>query len=86
MGRMVRKQLYLDETQDHELVSRARLLGVTQAELVRRAVDRYLADEGRSGDSAAWAALKADLERDVERGVGSGGRRWTREELHERES
>ena len=84
MGRMVRKQLYLDDRQDAELARRARALGVSQAEVVRRAVDHYLADEERSARSAAWEALKADLARDVERGVGSGGRRWTREELHER--
>ena len=84
MGRMVRKQLYLDDAQDRELARRARTLGITQAALVRQAVDRFLAEQERPARAAAWEALKADLQRDVERGVGSGGRRWTRDELHER--
>jgi hypothetical protein len=85
MAHMVRKQLYLDEAQDRELARRARALGVTQAEVVRRAVDRYLADERPSARASAMEALRSAWARDVERGVGSGGVRPTREELHERE-
>jgi hypothetical protein len=84
MGRMVRKQLYLDDTQDAELARRARMLGVSQAEVVRRAVDQYLADERPSAREHALDALKAAWAESDRRGVGSGGRRWTREELHER--
>jgi hypothetical protein len=84
MARMVRKQLYLDDKQDAELASRARELGVSQAEVVRRAVDRYLADERPAASDRAWEELEAMWAESDRRGVGSGGRRWTRDELHER--
>lgn len=84
MGRMVRKQLYLDDRQDRELAARAAQLGVSQAEVVRRAVDRFLADERPSARARALEALKAGWAESDRRGVGSYGKKWTREELHER--
>jgi hypothetical protein len=84
MARMVRKQLYLDETTDRELARRARALGVTQAEIVRRAVERYLADQRPEANDRAWEELEAMWAESDRRGVGSGGQRWTRDELHER--
>lgn len=39
---MVRKQLYLTEAQDFALKNRADALGVSEAELVRRALDAAL--------------------------------------------
>ena len=39
---MIRKQLYLEETQDQALKQRARELGISEAELVRRALDAAL--------------------------------------------
>lgn len=39
---MVRKQLYLDESQDKALKRRARELGVSEAEIVRNALDAVL--------------------------------------------
>jgi DNA-binding FadR family transcriptional regulator len=41
---MVRKQLYIEEQQEQALKSRARELGVTEAEIVRDALDRLLAE------------------------------------------
>jgi len=84
VGRMVRKQLYLDETQDRELGRRARLLGVTQAELVRRALDDFLSGERHSARDVALSRLKAGWTASHAHGVGSGGVRPTRDELHER--
>jgi hypothetical protein len=39
---MIRKQLYLDEAQDKALKQRARELGLSEAEIVRRALDAVL--------------------------------------------
>lgn len=39
---MIRKQLYLEETQDQALKTRAKELGISEAELVRRALDAAL--------------------------------------------
>lgn len=41
---MVRKQLYIDDRHERDLKRRARELGVSEAELVRRALDAALGD------------------------------------------
>jgi len=47
---MVRKQLYISEEHERALKARARELGVSEAELVRRMLDGLLLDgEGGSG-------------------------------------
>lgn len=47
---MVRKQLYLDEGQNEALKRRAKQLGVSEAEVVRRALDAALL-EGEGVDA-----------------------------------
>jgi hypothetical protein len=84
MARMVRKQLYLQEDLDRELAERARLLGVSQAELVRRAVELFLADERPGALESAVRDIDAAWVRGDALGVGSWGATWTRDELHER--
>lgn len=42
---MKRTQIYVDEEQDRRLRRRATQLGVTKSELIRTAVDEYLAEE-----------------------------------------
>jgi hypothetical protein len=42
---MIRKQLYLEEAQNKALKQRAKELGVSEAELVRRALDSLLWNE-----------------------------------------
>ncbi|MBI5230950.1 MAG: type II toxin-antitoxin system VapB family antitoxin [Coriobacteriales bacterium] len=81
MGRMVRKQLYLDAEIDARLARAADERGVSQAEVVREALDEYLArlESGR-GDTE-WLH---EMWRDADRyGIGSGGRKWTRDELYD---
>lgn len=41
---MIRKQLYITEAQDEALKRRARALGASEAELVRRALDDFLSE------------------------------------------
>ena len=85
MARMVRKQIVLDAEQERALAERARLLGVSQSELVREAVAAMLSGAARPGQDRVWDELFS-----VMRGEGlavkpgSGGRRWTREAIHER--
>lgn len=45
---MVRKQLYLEETQDRALKAWAKELGISEAEFVRRALDAALHPKGSS--------------------------------------
>jgi predicted DNA-binding protein len=84
MARMVRKQIYMDEELEARLKRRARLFGMTESEVIRRGLDAFL--NGRGDET-----LEADIERldrmwaeSDRRGVGSDGRKWTREEIHER--
>jgi Arc/MetJ-type ribon-helix-helix transcriptional regulator len=85
MGRMVRKQIVMDAEQERALAARARALGISQSEFVRRAVEQLL-DQPPAIDAQQRALTRlreswAEAER---LGTGSGGARWTREELHER--
>ena len=56
---MIRKQLYLEASQDRALKRRAKELGVSQAELLRRALDAVLATEATP--KTAQARVLADL-------------------------
>ncbi|RMF71524.1 MAG: DNA-binding protein [Alphaproteobacteria bacterium] len=44
---MIRKQLYITEQQEHALKRRAKTLGVSEAEFIRRALDAMLRDQPR---------------------------------------
>lgn len=85
MARMVRKQIVIDPEQERALEAHAKALGVSQSALIREAIDALLKDaEEQAQRKAAWEFLKSEFERADREGWGSGGRRWTREELHER--
>lgn len=59
---MIRKQLYITEAQEEALKSRARSLGISEAELARRALDAFLA-ESSSASSQRRPALERLLKR-----------------------
>lgn len=87
VARMVRKQLYLDEAIDRRLAQRAELLGVSQAQLVRVAVDRYLDGGQDQTRTEAWVRLRAAIEKIQSLGPvpgGGQGRSWKREDLYDR--
>lgn len=85
---MVRKQLYISEEHERALKARAGEMGVSEAELVRRLLDRLLLDDGAGGAlpfGRAEAAL--DFLKDADRISSSHGfpegYRFDREELYE---
>ena len=86
---VVRKQLYISDEHERALKARARELEVSEADLVRRMLDRMLLDgEGGSGLSGAGAAeaLEGFLEeanRLVESHSFPEGYRFDREGLYE---
>jgi hypothetical protein len=43
MPRMVRKQIYVESRQDTTVKKQARILGITEAEIIRRAIDHQMA-------------------------------------------
>lgn len=85
MGRMVRKQIVMDPELEQALERAARETGISQSQLVSRALERYLAEQAeRQRRLEAWRRFE-----DIARGGGydgdvGGQLLWTREELHER--
>lgn len=80
---MVRKQVYIEPEQDERLKRRARVLGVTESELIRQGVDLVTAGQPLADDEAEW---QTELEFMRERGrleVPPQKRTWTREEIYE---
>lgn len=86
---MVRKQLYISEEHERALKARAREMGVSEAELVRRLLDRLLLN-GETGSVLPFGRAEAALGflEGADRIAGSHsfpkGYRFDREELYEK--
>lgn len=81
---MIRKQVYIEPGQDRLLKQRAQQLGLTEAELIRRSLDRGL--EGlspRRPNPAAWQAVRRFIRRRMRLKLPQSPRRWTRDELYD---
>jgi len=84
MARMVRKQIYIEPAQDEQLKLRAKLFGVTEAELIRQGINKLLGSELSNEDRhRLWEAEKDWIRKNRMMDVPQTGRRWTREELYE---
>ena len=86
---MIRKQIYIEERQDRTLKRRARARGVTEAEIIREALDEV---DTRTGGRARRPPLDPAAARKAvafmrglaaQRSKGPAGRRWTRESLYD---
>ena len=85
MRRMVRKQVYIEPGQDALLKRQAAQLGVTEAELIRRALDQAgAAPRGLAADQDAWEEAKSIMRDRLGITVPQTGLSWTREELYQR--
>lgn len=85
---MVRKQLYIEERQERALKQRAKALGISEADVVRQALDALLDTERKAVVVPGHQrALRELLERATEfsrsRRRAPGRRRYRREELYE---
>lgn len=81
---MVRKQLYIAQRQERALKRKAKALGVSEAEIVRQALDRILEDATRASPGRI-EALDRFLER-AEAAASRGHRlprRFRREEIYQ---
>ncbi|KKM11651.1 hypothetical protein SY88_08230 [Clostridiales bacterium PH28_bin88] len=84
VSELVRKQLYIYRTQDALLKRRARELGVTEAELVRQAIDGQMNTVSfRGRDATAWEEEKEFIRQWMAKGPVDGRRTWRREDLYE---
>jgi len=81
---MVRKQIYIESRQDTTLKKQAKIFGITEAEIIRRAIDRQMASVRLDvRDVKAWEREKAFIAKRIAKGPVSGSRRWRREEAYE---
>jgi hypothetical protein len=87
---MVRKQIYIQKRQDALLKRLSQARGLSEAEIIRQAIEREVTGEPAqpvTADRSAWEALVAFL--DVRQATTPGQRpyRWDREEIYsEREN
>lgn len=83
---MIRKQVYIEERHDRLLKRWARLRGVTEAEIIREALDRadvgdragYLSDPAAGQKAISFMRSLARRRRKA-----PAGRGWTRESLYD---
>lgn len=80
---MVRKQLYLTEAQDEALKRKAEEEGVSEAEVVRRALDQALSGRGNPSWRPGRAEASADLKRSWAKGRSSLEGPFDRERLYD---
>ena len=85
MPEMIRKQVYIEARQEQLLKTLAWDLHVTEAELIRRGIDRgFDRMAGVRPDPAAWGEAERYILARMRRGTVNGKRRWTREDLYGR--
>ena len=86
MAQMIRKQIYIQKSQEERLKKVAEARGVSEAEIIRRALDVELKRAGfrLAYDNEAWQRLyNAILEMDKLPPVPQKKRDWKREDLYE---
>jgi len=84
MSRMVRKQVYIQPEQEKLLKRRAKELGVTESDVIRRGIEQV--GHGATGlpvDYTAWEEAKHLIRERMTIEAPQTERGWTREELHE---
>jgi thymidylate synthase len=83
----IRKQIYIEQSQDNLLKSIAQQTGISEAEIIRTCIDLHIGDvmiATPQVNIAAWSAEKAFIESIKNRPSIPPGRDWKREDLYER--
>jgi len=83
MAKMIRKQVYIKPTHERMLKRRARDLGITEAEVIRRGIEQLARSAPATPDPSAWPDLRRYIERRRRLKAPQTGRSWTRDELYE---
>jgi hypothetical protein len=82
---MVRKQVYLEAGQQRTLKTLARERSLTEAEIIRAALDRYFEEqEITRRREAAWKRERAFIEDRMKARRAEVKRTWRREDLYDR--
>jgi hypothetical protein len=81
----IRKQIYIEPHQEHLLKAIAQQTGVSEAEIIRQAIDLHIGSiTTPQTNIAAWEAEKVFINSMKNRPSLPGGRDWQREDLYER--
>ena len=86
MAQMVRKQVYIEKRQAQMLKRRAKQRGVSEAEIVREALDKLdttIAKDDFTPDPDAFQKLMESLHSFAKAPPVPGRRDWTRDDLYE---
>jgi len=85
MREMIRKQVYIEPRQERLLKERARKYRVTEADLIRQAIDRGLPRTApQVPDPEAWKRVERFIERRRTGRLRQRKRTWTRAALYDR--
>jgi hypothetical protein len=84
MGKMVRKQVYIEAHQEALLKRLSKQQGVTEAELIRTGIIRLLPVASAAKDRSLWEKEKRFIRALMKRRNVESRRKWKREELYER--
>lgn len=85
MASKVRKQIYIDPDQESTLKQLAKDTGISEAEIIRQAIDRYaqvLRVPRR--DLSAWERQRSRIQQLIDLGPVPRKRTWRREDLYDR--
>lgn len=84
MGTKIRKQIYIEIEQEQRLKNLSRQIGLSEAELIRQALDRHTRGIiPIQPNLIAWEEERAFIEQLIAAGPIAGGRSWQREDLYE---
>lgn len=85
MASKVRKQIYIDPDQESTLKQLAKDTGISEAEIIRQAIDRYANQlQAPRRDLSAWERQRLRIQQLIDLGPVPGGRTWRREDLYDR--
>lgn len=85
MTTKIRKQIYIDPEQSIILKNLATGSGLSEAELIRRAIDQYAQSyHVMNKNRAAWEDERAYIKNLIALGSVPGKRSWCREDLYDR--
>ncbi len=89
MNSKARKQIYIEPEQAMLLKQIAKDTGMSLAEIIRKAINRYAAEVGQHERRLnAWANIQAFISKRIadqpEQALDGEGRTWRREDLYDR--
>ena len=82
MTKRIRKQIYIDAEQASQLKHVSQESGLSEAEIIRRSLAKYLEDNASA--YLAWSEEKRFIEQLIAQGPIEGKRTWSREDLYDR--